>query len=166
MLFRSQTFLNFDGITYGKGGAVLKQLGARLGRAGFSAGLRLHFERHAFGNATLDEFLASLQEGSGVDLSAWSKQWLQTSGPNRLGARIEPDTNEKIRRLLVTQEVASGDNVLREHLLKVALLQAAPNGRIAIEGHEVLVNGAETEVPTAVGRPLPDRKSTRLNSSH
>jgi aminopeptidase N len=150
-----QTFLNFDGITYGKGGAVLKQLGARLGRAGFSAGLRLHFERHAFGNATLDEFLASLQEGSGVDLSAWSKQWLQTSGPNRLGARIEPDTDGKIRRLLVTQEVASGDDVLREHLLKVALLQAAPNGRIAIEAHEVLVNGAETEVPTAVGRPLP-----------
>ncbi|MFZ9269360.1 MAG: M1 family metallopeptidase [Candidatus Limnocylindrus sp.] len=74
-----QTFLNFDGITYGKGGAVLKQLGARLGRDGFAAGLRLYFQRHAFANATLADFLAALEEGSGVPLTEWSDQWLRTS---------------------------------------------------------------------------------------
>ena len=150
-----QTFLNFDGITYGKGGAVLKQLGARLGRAGFSAGLRLHFQRHAFGNATLAEFLASLEEGSGVSLADWSEQWLRTSGPNRLGAVVTPGANGTIGNLTVTQEVVSGDNVLREHLLRVALLYPGDGQTVAIEPHEALVTGARTDVPSAAGRPLP-----------
>lgn len=150
-----QTFLNFDGITYGKGGAVLKQLGARLGRAGFSAGLRLHFQRHAFGNATLAEFLASLEEGSGVSLADWSAQWLRTSGPNRLGAEITPSASGTIGSLTVTQEVVSGDNVLREHLLRVALLYPGDANTVTIEPHEALVTGARTDVPSAAGRPLP-----------
>ena len=41
VLDTDQTFLNFDGITYGKGGAVLKQLGARLGRESLERGLAL-----------------------------------------------------------------------------------------------------------------------------
>ena len=150
-----QTFLNFDGITYGKGGAVLKQLGARLGRAGFSAGLRLHFQRHAFGNATLADFLASLEEGSGVSLADWSAQWLRTSGPNRLGAVITPSASGTIGSLTVTQEVVSGDNVLREHLLRVALLYPGEGGAVSIEPHEVLVTGVSADVPSAAGRPLP-----------
>jgi aminopeptidase N len=150
-----QTFLNFDGITYGKGGAVLKQLGARLGRAGFSAGLRLHFQRHAFGNATLADFLASLEEGSGISLATWSDQWLRTSGPNRLGALITPSTSGTIGSLTVTQEVVSGDEVLREHLLRVALLYPGDGAAVIIEPHEVLATGARTDVPSAVGRPLP-----------
>ena len=150
-----QTFLNFDGITYGKGGAVLKQLGARLGRAGFSAGLRLHFQRHAFGNATLADFLASLEEGSGVSLADWSAQWLRTSGPNRLGAVVTPSANGTIGNLTVTQEVVSGDNVLREHLLRVALLYPGEGQMVTIEPHEVLVKGASTDVPSAAGQPLP-----------
>jgi len=150
-----QTFLNFDGITYGKGGAVLKQLGARLGRAGFSAGLRLHFQRHAFGNASLADFLASLEEGSGVSLADWSAQWLRTSGPNRLGAVIESNASGSIGSLAVTQEVVSGDVVLREHLLRVALLYPRDAHTVSIESHEVLVTGARTVVASAAGRPLP-----------
>ena len=150
-----QTFLNFDGITYGKGGAVLKQLGARLGRAGFSAGLRLHFQRHAFGNATLADFLTSLEEGSGVSLADWSAQWLRTSGPNRLGAVITPTAAGTIGSMAVTQTVVSGDNVLREHLVRIALLYPESGGGISIESHEALIRGAQTDVPSAAGRPLP-----------
>jgi acyl-[acyl-carrier-protein] desaturase len=145
----------FDGITYGKGGAVLKQLGARLGRAGFSAGLRLHFQRHAFSNATLADFLASLEEGSGIPLADWSAQWLRTSGPNRLGAEIVAAANGTIGNLTVTQEVVSGDDVLREHLLRVALLYPGDAHRVRIESHEVIATGARTEVPSATGLPLP-----------
>lgn len=150
-----QTFLNFDGITYGKGGAVLKQLAARLGRDGFSAGLRLHFQRHAFGNANLADFLASLEEGSGISLAGWSAQWLRTSGPNRLGALITPSATGTIGSLTVTQEVVSGDNLLREHLIRIALLYAGDNGSVTIEPHEALIVDARTEVPSAAGRPLP-----------
>ncbi len=154
VLDTDQTFLNFDGITYGKGGAVLKQLGARLGRAGFAAGLRLYFQRHAFANATLADFLAALEEGSGVPLSDWSAQWLRTSGPNRFAAQIIPGPGATIGSLTVTQEVVSGDPVLRQHLIRIALIYSDRNG-LTIEPHELLLDGASAEVPSAVGRPLP-----------
>ena len=149
-----QTFLNFDGITYGKGGAVLKQLGARLGREGFAAGLQLYFQRHAFANASLSDFLAALEEGSGVPLDDWSAQWLRTSGPNRFSAQVTEGQAGNIARLHVHQEVVSGDPVLRQHLMRIALLYPDRNG-VKIDGHELLLEGARVEVPSAVGRPLP-----------
>jgi len=154
VLDTDQTFLNFDGITYGKGGAVLKQLGARLGRDGFAAGLRLYFQRHAFANATLADFLAALEEGSGVPLTEWSDQWLRTSGPNRFSAQVTEGPGGSIASLTVRQEVASGDPVMREHLIRIALLYPERSG-VRIEGHELLLDGERAQVPSATGRPLP-----------
>jgi aminopeptidase N len=42
------TLYNFDGITYGKGASVIKQLVAEIGRDAFRAGLRIYFRRHAW----------------------------------------------------------------------------------------------------------------------
>ena len=77
--------LNFDGITYAKGASVLKQLAAYVGEGPFLEGARRYFQRHAYGNTTLRDLLAVLEETSGRDLSAWSKAWLETSGVNTLG---------------------------------------------------------------------------------
>ena len=154
VLDTDQTFLNFDGITYGKGGAVLKQLGARLGREGFAAGLRLYFQRHAFANATLADFLAALEEGSGVPLADWSAQWLRTSGPNRFAAEVTEGPGGSIASLSVRQEVVSGDPVLRQHLMRIALIYPDRSG-VRIEGHELLLDGERVHVPSATGRPLP-----------
>ena len=62
------TFLNFDGITYGKGAAVIKQLVAAMGMEGFREGMRRYFKRHEFSNTTLSQFLDALSEGVGRDL--------------------------------------------------------------------------------------------------
>ena len=76
--------LNFDGITYAKGASVLKQLAAYVGEESFLEGLRRYFKRHAFGNTTLADLLAALEETSGRDLATWSKAWLETDGVNTL----------------------------------------------------------------------------------
>ena len=55
-------FLNFDGITYGKGASVLKQLAKYIGRDTFRDGMRLYFRRHGWSNATLADFLRCLEE--------------------------------------------------------------------------------------------------------
>ena len=154
VLDTDQTFLNFDGITYGKGGAVLKQLGARLGREGFAAGLRLYFQRHAFANATLADFLVALEEGSGVPLADWSAQWLRTSGPNRFAAEVAEGPGGNIASLSVRQEIVSGDPVLRQHLMRIALIYPDRSG-VRIEGHELLLDGERAHVPSATGRPIP-----------
>ena len=72
--------LNFDGITYAKGASVLKQLVAYVGEDAFFEGARRYFQRHAYGNTTLDDLLVELSGASGRDLTAWSAAWLETTG--------------------------------------------------------------------------------------
>lgn len=77
-------FLNFDGITYGKGASALKQLVATVGADAFQAGMRAYFRDFSFKNARLSDFLAAVSLGSGVDLAPWSAAWLETPGVNTL----------------------------------------------------------------------------------
>src|SRR5690606_24072684 len=83
--------VNFDGITYAKGASVLKQLVAYVGLENFLSGLRVYFNRHAWGNATLNDLLKALEEASGRDLAWWSAQWLETSGMSVLRPEFETD---------------------------------------------------------------------------
>ena len=78
---------NFDGISYAKGSAVLRQLILHVGDEAFMAGVRLHLQRHAFANATFADFLASLEEASERDLGEWAAAWLGSAGMDTL--RVE-----------------------------------------------------------------------------
>ena len=75
---------NFDGISYAKGASVLRQLVAWLGDEAFLAGVRAHLNGHRFGNATLADFLAAMQEASGQDVASWADAWLRTTGADVL----------------------------------------------------------------------------------
>lgn len=57
----------FDSITYEKGGQVLRMMEGFVGEDAFQKGVHLHLTRHAYGNATSDEFFASIEQGSGND---------------------------------------------------------------------------------------------------
>ncbi|MGN6373927.1 MAG: M1 family metallopeptidase [Sphingomonas sp.] len=54
----------FDTITYGKGGQVVAMIAAYLGDEKFKQGVRLHLKRHAYGNATSDEFFQSIADAA------------------------------------------------------------------------------------------------------
>jgi aminopeptidase N len=79
------TFLNFDGITYGKGASVLKQLMAVISEDSFKAGMRYYFQKHQWSNTTIHDFLAALEHGysslhaNKIDLKQWSAYWLETA---------------------------------------------------------------------------------------
>jgi aminopeptidase N len=83
--------LNFDPLTYKKGAAVLHQLAAYLGRDAFMSGIRGYLDRHAWGNADLDDFLAALQNASGADLGPWAREWLRSAGVSTVEASPSPD---------------------------------------------------------------------------
>ncbi|MFP5219950.1 MAG: aminopeptidase N [Actinomycetes bacterium] len=78
--------LDFDGISYAKGASVLRQLMATIGEDAFFAGVRDHFDRHAFGNAVVGDLLASLERAAGRDLQQWAQGWLHTPGTSTLRA--------------------------------------------------------------------------------
>ncbi|HEX6497436.1 MAG TPA: aminopeptidase N, partial [Micromonosporaceae bacterium] len=96
--------VNFDGITYAKGASVLKQLVAYVGRDNFLEGVRRYFQRHAWGNTVLGDLLDALEETSGRDLKAWSKEWLETAGVNTLRPVYEVDGDGNFTAFAVRQE--------------------------------------------------------------
>ncbi len=71
---------DFDGISYAKGAAVLKQLNTRIGDDVFFAGVRDHFTRHRFGNASMHDLFASWESAGAGDLEGWINGWLRTAG--------------------------------------------------------------------------------------
>jgi aminopeptidase N len=75
---------DFDGISYAKGSAILRQLAASLGDEVFFGGVVDHFERHRFGNATMHDLLGSWERAGAVDLSGFAAQWLRTAGPDTI----------------------------------------------------------------------------------
>jgi len=153
--------VNFDGITYAKGASVLKQLVAYVGLENFLAGLRVYFKRHAWGNATLTDLLAALQEASGRDLSWWGAQWLQTTGLNSLRPSFQVDDDGRFTRFAVLQGGAKpGAGELRTHRIAIGVYDVAETDGAGTDGTlvrthrvEVDVDGASTEVPELVGVP-------------
>ena len=154
-----QTFLNFDGITYGKGAAVIKQLVATIGLEGFRAGMRIYFERHAFGNTTLVQFLDALQAGARSvgderDLHAWAALWLETASLNTLAASWEVD-GERVSALSLEQTAPADYPTLRPHTVEVALARAEDDG-VVIEAVPAMIETANAEVPEGIGKLAPE----------
>jgi hypothetical protein len=118
--------LNFDKITYNKGGAVLKQLAAWLGEDTFFDGVHLYLERHSYANATLADFLAALEEASGRDLKQWAHVWLEEAGLNKLAAELEI-VDGKIKSAAVLQTAPESHPILRPHHLRIGLFDMVPS---------------------------------------
>ncbi len=145
-----ETFLNFDGITYGKGASTLKQLVRAIGIDAFRDGLRTYFRRHRFSNATLADFLAALQEGSGLDLVEWAARWLKTPSVNTISARITT-TGDTVTKLELRQAAPDDYPYLRPHHLDVALV-----GRDGVTTSvPAVIEDLVGTVPGAEGRPVP-----------
>ncbi|MDQ3947385.1 MAG: ERAP1-like C-terminal domain-containing protein, partial [Actinomycetota bacterium] len=147
---------NFDGITYAKGASVLRQLVAWVGQDEFLAGVRTYFKRHAWGNTELPDFLGALEEASGRDLSAWSAEWLETTGVNTLRARFDTGGDGGFTSFDLEQEAAAEHPTLRSHRVAVGLYDQGPSGIELRERVELDVVGHRTPVKSMVGRLAPD----------
>ena len=149
--------VNFDGITYAKGAAVLKQLAAWVGREEFLAGIRAYFDSHAWGNTTLADFLHQLEQASARDLRAWSRDWLETAGVNTLRPVFETDESGRFTSFAVEQSAHEDWPTLRSHRLAIGLYGRDADG-LLVRTHRVELDvvGARTEVPDLVGTAQPD----------
>jgi aminopeptidase N len=129
---------NFDGISYAKGAAALRQLVAWLGEETFLAGINDLLTARSFGTATLADVLDALARHSGRDVHAWADAWLRTTGVDTL--RVE--------------RTADGAHVehpgVRPHLVRVGLYDAR-DGDLA---DLVLRRAVDVRLPAAPG-PVP-----------
>lgn len=139
---------NFDGITYAKGASVLKQLAASAGREAFREASRRYFRRHAFGNASLQDFLDVLEEVTGQDIQAWAQSWLQTAGLPELSAEISEDT-VWVRESGI--DPVDGSSVHRPHVIELGVYSLPEQG----QGTLTLESSLPVQIPAdAAGEPI------------
>ncbi len=147
--------LNFDAITYEKGGAVLKQLVAWVGEDAFIQGVEAYFKRHEYGNTELTDFLGALEEASGRDLKSWSRVWLEQPGVNTISARLEIE-GTRIKAATLVQEAPAEHPTLRPHRLRVGLFDVEGKSLVRRRAVELDMQGVSTPVPQLAGEDVPD----------
>ena len=149
------TFQNFDGITYGKGASVLKQLVAAIGPNEFRAGMRHYFHTHAWGNTTLPQFLAALEHGAQRDLGEWSQLWLEQEGLNTLAAQWDA-SGGTVAAFAVAQTAPEDHATLRPHRIEIAVFDTAPSGAPALRtAIPADIAGERTVIEQLIGAATP-----------
>ncbi len=153
---------NFDGITYAKGASVLRQLVAWVGQEEFLAGCREYFDRHAWSNTRLEDFLAALERASGRELGTWRDAWLLTTGINQLELDVEVAADDTYSEVAVLQRsptpawagvagLETPAEVLRPHRLAIGVYQDRDGRLVRVQRTELDVTGARTPVPELTG---------------
>ncbi len=148
-------FANFDGITYGKGASVLRQLSTRLSDDVFRAGVRAYTRANAWQNTELEDFIQAMEDASGLNLKHWVQQWLREAGLNTLQVR-QNCTDGVIDSLHLVQEAPPSHPILREQAASLAFYSLRGEALSLDREIPVLFKGAMTKIPKAKGLPCPD----------
>ncbi|MFL6734957.1 MAG: aminopeptidase N [Sphingomicrobium sp.] len=133
---------------YNKGAELIRMLHTVLGPEKFRAGTDLYFERHDGEAATCDDFVKALEDGSGVDLSAF-QIWYSQAGTPLVQARLEQDPAQGTATLHLQQIVPPTPGQPDKHPmpipLRTALIGEESAGEIAAE-RVILLNQPQQTV--------------------
>ena len=77
---------------YNKGAELIRMMRTLMGAEAFRRGTDLYFERHDGEAATCDDFVAAMEEASGLDLGQF-KLWYEQAGTPQVSARLERNSN-------------------------------------------------------------------------
>jgi aminopeptidase N len=148
----------YTATVYNKGAEVIRMLATVLGREKFRAGTDLYFERNDGHAATCDDFVAALEDASGVDLSEF-KIWYSQAGTPKVRARLEHDAESGSATLHLEQHVdPTPGQPFREPMpipLRTALIGEDSGAEIAPEQIIILDRPKQAFTFEGVGeRPL------------
>ena len=149
-----EAFANFDGITYGKGGSILKQLPYYLGKEEFRVGVSNYLKDLSYKNSTLNDFMGHLGKAAGKDLDQWQQQWLYQAGLNTIAASFQCE-NGKVTSLTLNQSAPAEYPTLREQRTQLGFYNMEGGSMVLSKTIPVLYKGENTEVAEAVGATCP-----------
>lgn len=92
----------YTATVYNKGAEVIRMIHTLLGEVGFRAGMDLYFERHDGQAVTCDDFVAAMQDASGVDLNLF-KNWYSQSGTPVVTVTDKYDAESQTYQLTMSQ---------------------------------------------------------------
>ncbi|MEZ8696501.1 aminopeptidase N [Vibrio lentus] len=112
---------NFYTLTvYEKGSEVIRMIHTLLGEDGFQKGMKLYFERHDGTAATCEDFVAAMEDASGVDLSQF-RLWYSQSGTPTLSVESHYDAEKKEYTLTTRQVTAPTHEQTEKQALHIPL---------------------------------------------
>lgn len=148
---------NFDGITYAKGAATLKQLHFFVGEDGFREGLRSYFKKFAWSNTSRADFIGEIAKASSKDLEGWTKSWLQTAGPHRVQIKWQCDDVAKKISLFEILQSPNVSKAYSPHRTQIAFFNKKEGEKFELNKTiEVSYEGKTTVVAEANGIACPD----------
>ncbi|HUB12554.1 MAG TPA: aminopeptidase N [Acetobacteraceae bacterium] len=122
----------YTATVYQKGAEVIRMMATIIGRDAFRRGMDLYFARHDNNAVTIDDFVAAMQDASGVDLGAF-KLWYHQAGTPEVSVEDahDPATNRYTLTLRQTTPPTPGQPDKRPLVIPVAM------GLIADDGSEL-----------------------------
>ena len=98
---------NFYTVTvYNKGAEVIRMMHTLLGEEKFQAGMKLYFKRHDGQAVTCDDFVAAMEDASGVDLTQF-RLWYSQAGTPIVTAIDSFDAQTGVYQLTLKQSLAN-----------------------------------------------------------
>ena len=131
----------------------MKQLNYLVGPEVFRRGVGDYLKTHAYGNTTLGDFLDAISAAAGLDLEAWSQEWLLEPGTNSVAVKLECE-DERISSLSLIQSAPQDWPTRRTHRTQLGLYRFEGD-EVIVQTLPVIYSGAQTEVVTS-GQPCPD----------
>lgn len=123
----------YTATVYNKGAEVIRMFHTVLGPDKFRAGTDAYFDRNDGKAATCDDFVAALEDGSGLDLDPL-KIWYSQAGTPKVRARLEHDAFAKTATLHLEQHVDPTPGQPSKTVMPIPLRTALIGGET---GHEI-----------------------------
>ncbi len=151
----SDAYTNFDGITYGKGASVLRQLPFYLGEDAFRQGVSNYLKKYAYQATTLSDFMTELGNVAQQDLTEWQQQWLFRAGVNTIKVNYQCE-NDKVKSMSLIQTAPEKLPTLRSQRVQIGLYQIEANSAKLSVALPVTYSGKFTNIASAKNLPCPD----------
>jgi aminopeptidase N len=146
---------NFDGITYAKGAASLKQLHFYVGDEAFREGLKNYFHEFSFKNSTQADFIRHLVEASKININSWVQKWLKTAGPHRVKTKMKCQNNKITEFVIIQEKNKSG--AISPHRSRVGFYHLDNNKKINLtKKFDINFDKAENKITKVNGEACPD----------
>ena len=105
---RPDSYIQIDNFytptVYNKGAELVRMIHTLLGRDGFRRGMDLYIQRHDNQAVTIEDFVAAMQEASGVDLGRF-KRWYEQAGTPEITIEDRWEKKTKSYELSIVQKV-------------------------------------------------------------
>ncbi|HEV2043238.1 MAG TPA: aminopeptidase N, partial [Sphingomicrobium sp.] len=146
----------YTATVYNKGAELIRMMRTILGAAAFRAGADLYFDRHDGEAATCDDFVAAMEDSSGIDLTRF-KLWYEQAGTPTIEARLVHDAVARTATLHLAQTVpptpGQPDKQPMPIPLITALIGAGSGAEIAAERLVLLEEATDSVTFEGVDEP-------------